>query len=178
MAYGLSARLIRFAFLTVATAVLAYGTSGVAAAEPRSIAFLGVEFMNDNEMYEPTTDAERGRMAKIEEIFKTQLTESGRFRFVEVHDNVKARIAAGQRVGSCGGCEMDYGKELGSQLVAWIEVQKISNLILNANIYMADVAAEKMIFVKSADMRNNTDESWARSVTYIVKNYLLPDAAF
>lgn len=175
MAYGLSTVLLRFVFAIITMSALSFGASGVAA-EPRSIAFLGVEFLNDNEMYEPTSDAERARIANIEEIFKARLTESGRFRFVEVNADVKRRIAAGQRVGECGGCEMDYGKELGSQLIAWIEVQKISNLILNTNVYMADVAAEKMIFVKSADMRNNTDESWARSINYIVKNYLLPDA--
>lgn len=175
MAYGPSARLLQFAFAIISMAALVSGASAVAA-EPRSIAFLGVEFMNDNEMYEPTTEAERGRMAKIEEIFETQLTESGRFRFVEVGADMKARIASGQELGKCGGCELDYGRTLGSELVAWIEVQKVSNLILNMNVYVADVATEKMVFVKSADMRNNSDESWARSVNYIVKNYLLPDA--
>jgi len=174
MAYGVAARLLRFAFAILTISTLASGASGVAA-EPRSVAFLAVEFLNDNAIYEPTSDAERARIAKIEEIFKTRLTESGRFRFVEVDADMKARIAAGQELGKCGGCELDYGKTLGSQLVAWIEVQKVSNLILNMNVYMADVAAEKMIFAKSADMRNNTDESWSRSINYIVKNYLLPD---
>lgn len=175
MAHGVSTRLLRFAFVILTMSTLALGASG-AAAEPRSIGFLGVEFLNDNEMYEPTTDAERARMAKIEEMFKTQLTDSGRFRFVEVNDDMKARIASGQELGKCGGCELDYGRKLGSELVAWIQVQKVSNLILNMNVYMADVAAEKMVFMKSSDMRNNTDESWSRSITYIVKNYLLPDA--
>jgi hypothetical protein len=54
-------------------------------------------------------------------------------------------------------------------------VQKVSDLILNINVYMADVAAGKLAFVHSVDIRGNTDESWTRGVTYLVKNYLLAD---
>jgi hypothetical protein len=38
---------------------------------------------------------------------------------------------------------------------------------------MADVAAKKMAFVHSVDIRGNTDESWTRGLTYLLKNYLL-----
>ena len=77
-------------------------------------------------------------------------------------------------VGECGGCDIDFGKELKVDEIAWINVQKISTLILNLNVYMADVAASKMTFVHSVDMRGDTDESWARSMNIIIKNYLLP----
>lgn len=39
---------------------------------------------------------------------------------------------------------------------------------------MADVKNKKMAFVRSVDIRGNTDESWTRSLTYLVKNYLFP----
>ena len=42
---------------------------------------------------------------------------------------------------------------------------KVSNLILNMNVYLADVASQKMAFVHSVDIRGNTDESWMRSLT-------------
>jgi hypothetical protein len=38
-------------------------------------------------------------------------------------------------------------------------VQKVSDLILNLNVYMTDVAARKLAFVHSVDIRGNTDES-------------------
>ena len=38
---------------------------------------------------------------------------------------------------------------------------------------MVDVAAGKLVFVHSVDIRGNTDESWTRGITYLVKNYLL-----
>jgi hypothetical protein len=84
------------------------------------------------------------------------------------------KIEEGQTVGACGGCELDYATSVGAQTVAWINVQKVSNLILNMNVYLADVTQKKMIFVRSVDIRGNTDEMWERSLNYLVKNYLFP----
>jgi Protein of unknown function (DUF2380). len=50
---------------------------------------------------------------------------------------------------------------------------KVSNLILNINIYMEDAPSGKMEFVKSVDIRGNTDDSWQHGINYILKNYLL-----
>ena len=147
------------------------------AAEPPTVAFLGVQFINDNEGFEPTTDAERARIATIAELFKSQLTASGRYAFVDVPADVKARIAAGQPVGECAGCEIEFGKELDADRVAWITVQKVSNLILNLNVYMADVDTGQMTFLRSVDIRGNTDRSWTRGLTYLVENSLLKDAS-
>ena len=144
-------------------------------AQAKSIAFLNVQFLNDHESQEPTTDAERARLASIAEIFKSKLEASGRYKFVQIPADTKAKIAAGPGIGYCGGCEIDYGKQLGGDLAAWVVVQKVSNLILNINVYMADVATKKMVFVQSADIRGNTDESWTRGITYIVKNHMLTD---
>jgi hypothetical protein len=138
------------------------------------VALLSVQFLNDHEDLEPTTAAERVRVALIESVFKAKLQASGRYRFVAIPPEAAAKIAAGPEVGACGGCEFGYGKELGVGAVAWIVVQKVSDLILNINVYMADVAAHKLTFVHSVDIRGDTDESWTRGVTYLVKNYLLP----
>ena len=40
-------------------------------------------------------------------------------------------------MGRCAGCEIQYGKEIGVSQVAWIEVQKVSELILNIAVYIA-----------------------------------------
>lgn len=139
----------------------------------KTVAFLTVDFQNDNDMYEPTSDAERTRLAAIGERFQERLQESGRYTFVNVPPNIRKRIDRDQAMGDCGGCEIDYGRELGGDLVAWINVQKVSNLILNMNVYMADVGSERMRFVHSVDIRGNDDESWSRSLDYLISNYLL-----
>ena len=42
------------------------------------------------------------------------------------------------------------------------------------NVYMEDVATKKMLLVSSVDLRGNTDDTWSRSLTYLVKNSVLP----
>jgi hypothetical protein len=153
----------------------AVGVPGAAAPSdpPRSVALLNVQFLNDHGDLEPTTSAERARLALIASLFKAKLEASGRYKFVSIPAEAAGKIAAGPEIGACGGCEFDYGKELGADTAAWIVVQKVSDLILNINVYMADVAAKKMEFVHSVDIRGNTDESWTHGLTYLVKNYLL-----
>jgi hypothetical protein len=156
-------------------AVGARSTAAAAQNDPvKAVAFLNVQFLNDHADLEPTTSAERIRLATIESLFKAKLEASGRYRFVSIPADAAAKIAAGPEVGACGGCEFEYGKQLGADYAAWIVVQKVSDLILNLNVYMADIADRKLTFVHSVDIRGNTDESWARGITYLVKNYLLP----
>jgi hypothetical protein len=144
------------------------------AAAPTSLAFLGTHFQNDNEGLEPTSNAERARLRRTGEEFTRQLAASGRFRIVPTNEAIDKQIAAGQAVGACGGCEIDYGRALGADLVAWIRVQKVSNLILNMNVYMADAKSGRMLLTKTVDLRGNTDDSWSRSLKYLVKNSVLP----
>jgi hypothetical protein len=142
---------------------------------PKSVALLNVQFLNDHGDLEPTTSAEQARLALIASLFKAKLEASGRYQFLSVPADAQKKIAAGPEIGACGGgCEFSYGKELGADYAAWIVVQKVSDLILNINVYMADVASKKMAFFHSVDIRGNTDESWTHGLTYLVKNYLLP----
>ncbi len=154
-------------------AILFSGRSAVVAAEPKSVAFLGAQLLNDHESLEPTTDAERARLAAIEALFKQKLEASGRYAFVSLPATTAAKIAEGPSYGTCGGCEFKYGAEAHADLAAWIVVQKVSDLILNINVYIVDVATRKPTFVHSVDIRGNTDESWTRGMTYLIKNYLL-----
>jgi len=147
---------------------------GATGAEPK-MAFLGVTFQNDNEALEPTTDAERARMSVLEAQFKTALSSAGVATFADIPDAMRKQIEAGQTIGECHGCELDYARQVGASEVAWIKVQKVSNLILNMNVYVGDVKSGKLTFVHSVDIRGNTDESWRRSLTYLLDNYLLPN---
>jgi hypothetical protein len=169
-ARGLAAFLI---FGSLAVDVCSAATD--APPEPaKSVALLNVQFLNDHEDLEPTTAAERTRIVLVGSVFKAKLEASGRYTFVSIPAEAAGKIAAGPEVGACGGCEFGYGRQLGADTVAWIVVQKVSDLILNINVYMADVATGKLAFAHSVDIRGDTDESWTRGITYLVKNYLLP----
>src|SRR6478609_2985455 len=74
-------------------------------AAPMRVAFLGLRLQNDNEKLEPTTDAERKRVAMVEQQFTAALASSGAYTVTPLTDEVRKGLAAGQPVGSCGGCE-------------------------------------------------------------------------
>ena len=156
--------------------VVALAMGFAAEAEPvTKVAFLGVQFLNDHQDDEPTTAAERVRLAAVATAFRDKLEASGLYAFVALPATTQARIDSGPVIGNCGGCEFGYGADAGSDRVAWIVVQKVSDLIINLNVYVGDVAGRKLTFVHSVDIRGNTDESWAHGMTYLVKNYVLKE---
>jgi hypothetical protein len=169
-----SVSMIRLPTLLIAAAALLLTAIPSLAVETKPqnapAAFLGFRFIA-NAM--PMVAEEETRLGQIETTFKRQLQEAGLYTFTAVPDDLKARIAQGQSPGECSGCEIDYGRELKVPTVMWGTVQKTSNLILNLNVYMADVNGRKMTFVKSVDMRGNTDETWQQAVTYLVKRYII-----
>lgn len=160
----------------VSTVVAGQIVSANAKANPPHLAFLGLRFMNDNEKFEPTTAQERARISTTEKQFVSAVANSGTYVITPLTDAVREKIASGQPVGSCGGCEATYGEELHADRVAWMTVQKVSNLILNMNLYVADPQTDKFTFIKSVDIRDNTDESWSRSLKYLLDNYFLPQS--
>jgi hypothetical protein len=168
-----------FAYWALAVMVLAFAFHVISVfpahgeTKPVRLAFLGLRFLNDHQQLQPTTDAERKRIAATEKQFTTSLTKSGDYAIVPLTDDVRHKMAQGEPLGECGGCEAAYGKELHADRVAWMTVQKVSELILNMNVYVTDPETGKLTFVKSVDMRGNTDESWSRSLKYLLDNYFL-----
>jgi hypothetical protein len=50
-------------------------------------------------------------------------------------------------------------RRIGAELAITGTVQKVSNLILNMNIYVRDASSGATTAAMSADMRGNTDET-------------------
>ena len=142
------------------------------AALPR-IAFFGFQLINTS--LEPTTPIEAGRVKMLDDLFQEKLDHSGRFKIVPIPPDTQQRIAAGPEISGCNGCERDYAKSIGANWAAWGTVQKVSNLILNINLYMEDAASGKLEFVKSIDIRGNTDESWRHGLDYMLRHYLFEE---
>src|SRR5262245_5757197 len=84
-----------------------------------------------------------------------------------------ASEAQASNLQACGGCDMRLARRIGAELAITGTVQKVSNLILNMNIYVRDASSEATIAAMSADMRGNTDETWSRALDWLVRNRLL-----
>ena len=148
------------------------GAAGAENAVPH-VAFFGFQLINTS--LEPTTESELRRIGMLDELFRQRLDDSGRFMIVPIPPDTQQHIAAGPEISGCNGCERDYAKSIGANWAAWGTVQKVSNLILNINLYMEDAASGQLEFVKSVDIRGDNDESWRHGLDYMLRHYLFEE---
>lgn len=140
------------------------------AGDLKSIAILDFELLDDQKELAPAT-VEYQRIITARDQLAEEFTRAGLYRVIDLApaaDLIK-RFKNDYRLHECNGCEIDIAQVLKTDrvLVGW--VQKVSNLILNLNIRIEDTQTGEVVLVKSVDMRGNTDESWRRSVTYLVR---------
>ena len=142
-------------------------------ADPPKLAVFDFELMDTSlqgELDGPRAD-ERDRLMRVSDQVRKELAESGKFQLLEIS---KVNAAAhGSNLQACAGCDVQYAQQLGADLAMTGVVQKVSNLILNINIYLRDVHTGALVTSMSVDLRGNMDESWSRATSYLVRNRLL-----
>jgi hypothetical protein len=114
---------------------------------------------------------EQERLARLSDQLRQRLRDAGRFSLVDI--TPIASEAQASNLQACGGCDIQLARRIGAELAITGTVQKVSNLILNMNIYVRDASSGATIAAMSADMRGNTDESWSRTLDWLVRNRLL-----
>jgi hypothetical protein len=143
------------------------------AAEPPKLAVFDFEMLDsslEGEMRGKRAD-EQGRLVRAGDQLRKELAESGKFQMLDI---APVNAAAHQsNLQACGGCDVKLAREIGADLEITGVVQKVSNLILNINVYLRDAHTGRLVVVASADMRGNTDESWSRATHYLVRERLL-----
>jgi len=152
---------------------LALVIATAARADPPKVAVFDFELVDTSlqgEVYGPRTD-EHDRLMRAGDQLRKELADSGKFRLVDIAPVNAA--AHGSNLQACGGCDVRFAEQLSADLVITGVVQKVSNLILNMNIYLRDVHSGQIVTAVSADLRGNTDESWSRAMSYLVRNRLL-----
>lgn len=120
----------------------------------------------------PPTKSDYDRLPKISDQFRELLKESGRYDIVST-DPVKADVAKSPDLRDCGGCADDLARKLGAQVAITGQIQKVSALILNLNVYIKQLGGKEPEKAYSVDLRGDTDESFDRAVKYVVKHNIL-----
>jgi hypothetical protein len=144
-----------------------------ARAEPPKLAVFDFELLDtslEGEMRGPQVD-EHNRLIRVSDQVRRQLSESGKFQLLDISPVKTA--ADGSNLQSCGGCDVEYAQRIGADLVITGVMRKISTLILNLTIFVRDVHTGQLITAMNADFRGNTDESWTRATSYLLRNRLL-----
>lgn len=113
---------------------------------------------------------ETKRVAMLGELLPKLLEQSGHYQLV----GDPAAIAAfqeGHNIQGCNGCDGDFAKKAGAKLAISGTVQKVSNLILNINLYVRQADSGKFESL-STDIRSNSDDSWRRGLESLTKRLL------
>ena len=143
---------------------------GPVQAEPDKAAVFDFQFARGAPT--PPTEEDRARLRRTSDTLRTLLTESGLYTIVST-DPVRDEVKKSSDLRACNGCAEDFAKKLGADTAITGEVQKVSNLILNINVYVKPLKADAPEQAYSVDLRGNTDESFDRGIRYLVKNRML-----
>jgi hypothetical protein len=159
--------------LVVVALLMLTGWTPTYAAEPPRLAVFDFEMIDTSlqgEIYGPRED-ERDRLLRVGDELRKELGESGKFQILDISP---VNVAAHQsNLQACGGCDVKLAQQLNADFEITGVVQKVSNLILNVNVFLRDVHTGRLVAAASADMRGNTDESWSRATRYLIRERLL-----
>ena len=158
----------------LAAGLLFFGPLALAAeSEPATLAVLGFDFVDDHPDLE-RAELLRPRLAAIKTQLEKGLHEKGLYRVVDTvaaEDLINLQRANNEFLYRCNDCLADVGKRLGTRLVAVGWVQRVSELILNVNVSVQDSQTGVEVLSKSVDLRGNTDETWARGVNFMLRDW-------
>ena len=131
------------------------------------IALFDFELINTS--LEATRSDEDTRLAMISALLREEFAAREDFHF-EVLDisSLSQDIANVGSLHGCNGCELRLARRIGAKFAAIGWVQKVSNLILNINLQVREVATGRLIEAGTVDIRGNTDESWRRGLRYLL----------
>jgi hypothetical protein len=134
------------------------------------VALLPFELLNTS--LEPTRPDETQRVLLLDRVVTERMAQAGLTMLDPAP--VAGEMADIASLRGCNGCERDLGRELGADFVVIGWVQKVSNLILNLNMQVRDVASGAIVSAASVDIRGNTDDSWRRGALYLLEHRILP----
>ena len=140
------------------------------ASAAQRVALLPFELINTGML--PIQAEETARLERAEALTRERLAQAG----LELADlqPLAGEIATVRSFKDCNGCDVRLARQADAQLVAVGWVQKVSNLILNINLYLRDAVTGDVLVLGSVDIRGNTDESWRRGTEYLLKHRILP----
>ena len=134
------------------------------------VALLGFQLINTS--LEPTTPAENQRIHMLDDLLQQKLEASGRFKVVPIPSDLRQEITAGPEISNCNGCQLDWARKVGADWAAWGTVQKVSNLILNINVFMEDARTGNRNSSRALIFAATRMSSWRRGLDYLLRHYL------
>ncbi|RYE50649.1 MAG: DUF2380 domain-containing protein [Hyphomicrobiales bacterium] len=139
---------------------------------PGTVAFFGVHLidMSTEGAVNGTRPDESARTNMASAFVANDFVDRG-FTLVPIAP-VAERLEEINNPARCNGCDVAMAADLGADYALTGEVSKVSNLILSLQLNLRDVRTGKTLRAGSVDIRGNTDESWQRGFSYLLRNII------
>ena len=153
-----------------AFAVAMLSPAAVSAQSPAAAAVFRFELHDTSP--QSSQGADQARLRMLDNQLPAILEKSGCCKIIPI--DPMAAQAEQTTLWSCHGCDVDLARKLGAAIsvVGW--VQKVSSLILNINVVARNVTTGQVIEAGSVDIRGDSDKSWSRGLSYLMRNRLHP----
>ena len=142
----------------------------VAAQEaPRRVAVFDVELWDtsgEGEKFEQTA-----RLAMLTAVLRDRLTASGDYGLVDLAP-VRSEIEARLPLFRCGGCQLEIARKAGAGYALNVIIRKMSTLVQEIALLLADVERDEIVAFHSVSIRNNSDDAWRRGLIQILERRL------
>jgi hypothetical protein len=115
---------------------------------------------------------ETQRLQRVTALARERLAHSGLFELVDtsVSDNESLKA---HWLRKCNGCEADIARALGADMSFLGFFRKISVMEQNLEFRIRDARTGELLNVSQTDYRGETDESWSRAITWLIKHSLV-----
>lgn len=143
-----------------------------AQALPRTLAVLDFDLIEEHRNPAGQAALQR-RLQAAHAQLQQELQERGLYRVLDLapaQDLLGTLRQQQEHMHRCVGCAQQMGERLGAELVMTTWVHKVSELILNINLEIHDVARRRVVLTKSVDLRGNTDTSWQRGIRHLARD--------
>jgi hypothetical protein len=120
---------------------------------------------------------ETERLRKMTRLARELLAASGLFEIVDV-SKAEHRLVAEHWLRKCNGCDAEIARAIGADLsfVGFFRKMSVMEQVLEFRI--RDTRTGALMNVSQTDLRGETDESWRRALTYLIRyNLVEPELA-
>ena len=87
------------------------------------------------------------------------------------------KIAAAEPFYKCDGCYLPIARDAGARFAVVSTIHKASSVISTLDVAIVDVASGKVVAEGASQFRGDGPEATERSISFLVRNRLLTDAA-
>jgi hypothetical protein len=115
---------------------------------------------------------ETERLQRVSALAREQLAQSGLFELVDTSASNDERLKA-HWLRKCNGCEADIARALGADMSFLGFFRKISVMEQNLEFRIRDAQTGEFLNVSQTDYRGETDESWSRAITWLIRHGLV-----